>query len=80
MSAIVLNQNFEKDSELALPESFEGINPHNLYLYVNHIRQRSAPTLQQRKLALKSAVAVKNHGLRKAVAVRVPVHAVLLYG
>jgi len=34
MSAIVLNDNFEKASEQALPESFEGINPHNLYLYV----------------------------------------------
>ncbi len=34
MSAIVLNENFEKTSELALPESFSGINPHNLYLYV----------------------------------------------
>jgi large subunit ribosomal protein L4 len=34
MSAIVLNENFEKASELTLPESFGGINPHNLYLYV----------------------------------------------
>ena len=34
MSAIVLNENFEKASELALPESFAGINTHNLYLYV----------------------------------------------
>jgi large subunit ribosomal protein L4 len=34
MSAIVLNENFEKASEAALPESFTGINPHNLYLYV----------------------------------------------
>jgi large subunit ribosomal protein L4 len=34
MSAIVLNENFEKASELTLPESFSGINPHNLYLYV----------------------------------------------
>ena len=34
MSAIILNENFEKASELALPESFAGINPHNLYLYV----------------------------------------------
>ncbi len=34
MSAIVLNENFEKASEAALPESFSGINPHNLYLYV----------------------------------------------
>jgi large subunit ribosomal protein L4 len=34
MSAIVLNEKFEKASELALPESFNGINPHNLWLYV----------------------------------------------
>lgn len=34
MSAIVLNEQFEKASEVALPESFSGINPHNLYLYV----------------------------------------------
>jgi len=34
MSAIVLNEKFEKASELALPEDFAGINPHNLYLYV----------------------------------------------
>jgi large subunit ribosomal protein L4 len=34
MSAIVLNEKFEKMSELTLPESFSGINTHNLYLYV----------------------------------------------
>ena len=34
MSAIVLNEKFEKASEVALPERFAGINPHNLYLYV----------------------------------------------
>lgn len=34
MSAIVLNDKMQKASELALPESFSGINPHNLYLYV----------------------------------------------
>jgi large subunit ribosomal protein L4 len=34
MSAIVLNEKMEKASEIALPESFAGINPHNLYLYV----------------------------------------------
>jgi large subunit ribosomal protein L4 len=34
MSAIVLNEKFEKASEAPLPESFSGINPHNLYLYV----------------------------------------------
>ncbi|RUM61377.1 MAG: 50S ribosomal protein L4 [Sulfurimonas sp.] len=48
MSAIVLNENFEKASELALPESFSDINPHNLYLYVKSyqagIRANSAST------------------------------------
>ena len=34
MSTIVLNEKMEKASELALPESFSSINPHNLYLYV----------------------------------------------
>jgi large subunit ribosomal protein L4 len=34
MNAIVLNEKMEKASEVALPESFSGINPHNLYLYV----------------------------------------------
>ena len=34
MSAIILNEKMEKASELALPESFSGINAHNLYLYV----------------------------------------------
>ena len=34
MNAIVLNEKMEKASELALPESFANINPHNLYLYV----------------------------------------------
>ncbi len=32
--AIVLNQKFENNGEVTLPESFEGINSHNLYLYV----------------------------------------------
>ena len=38
MSAIVLNSKMEKASELALPESFSGINPHNLYLYVKSVQ------------------------------------------
>ena len=32
--AVVLNENFEKANEVVLPENFQGINPHNLYLYV----------------------------------------------
>jgi len=38
MSAIVLNEKLEKSGELALPESFNGINPHNLYLYVKSVQ------------------------------------------
>ncbi len=34
MSAIVLNEKLEKASEIAMPESFAGINAHNLFLYV----------------------------------------------
>lgn len=34
MSAIVLNEKFEEASKVALPESFQGINPHNVWLYV----------------------------------------------
>jgi large subunit ribosomal protein L4 len=30
---VVLNENFESNGEITLPESFEGINSHNLYLY-----------------------------------------------
>ncbi len=32
--AVVLNENFEKENEIALPKKYEQINPHNLYLYV----------------------------------------------
>jgi len=38
MSAIILNEKMEKASEEALPESFSGINPHNLYLYVKSVQ------------------------------------------
>ena len=34
MSAIVLNDKYEEASKLALPESYKGINPHNVWLYV----------------------------------------------
>ena len=33
-SAVVLNENLEKDGEISLPEKFDKINSHNLYLYV----------------------------------------------
>jgi len=47
MSAIVLNEKMEKVSEAALPESFSGINPHNLYLYV-----KSAQAAQRANTAI----------------------------
>ena len=34
MKAIVLDNKFANKSEVTLPESFDGINPHNLWLYV----------------------------------------------
>jgi large subunit ribosomal protein L4 len=34
MSAIILNEKFEEASKVALPESYQGINPHNVWLYV----------------------------------------------
>ncbi|MGM0622387.1 MAG: 50S ribosomal protein L4 [Campylobacterota bacterium] len=33
MKAIVLNEKLENSGELALPESFANVHPHNLYLY-----------------------------------------------
>ncbi|MDX9814453.1 MAG: 50S ribosomal protein L4 [Sulfurimonas sp.] len=49
MKAIVLDDKMQKASEVALPQSFDGINPHNLYLYVKSaqasFRANSAHTL-----------------------------------
>jgi large subunit ribosomal protein L4 len=33
-SAVVLNENLERNGEIALPEKYKEINAHNLYLYV----------------------------------------------
>lgn len=33
--AVILNGQFEANGDIALPESFENIHSHNLYLYVN---------------------------------------------
>lgn len=48
MSALILNDKFEKQDELALPANFIGINKHNLYLYVKSyrafLRENSAHT------------------------------------
>jgi large subunit ribosomal protein L4 len=38
MSAIVLDEKLQKAGEVALPENFDGINPHNLYLYVKSVQ------------------------------------------
>ncbi|MBE0491168.1 MAG: 50S ribosomal protein L4 [Sulfurospirillum sp.] len=47
-SAIVLNDKFENSGEFALPESYDGINSHNLHLYVKSylasLRANSANT------------------------------------
>ena len=43
--AIVLNENLEKSSEVAMPESYQGINSHNLYLFVkSHLASFRANT------------------------------------
>ena len=67
MSAIVLDEKMQRVSELALPQSFEGINPHNLYLYVKSFqaagRANSAKALTRADLE----AVVKSHGLKKAV-------------
>ena len=34
MSAVLLNENLERNSELSLPESFKNVNSHNLYIYI----------------------------------------------
>jgi large subunit ribosomal protein L4 len=46
--AVVLDSNLKNSGEIELPKSFEGINPHNLYLYVKSyqaaLRANSANT------------------------------------
>jgi len=79
MSAIVLNEKLEKASELALPESFSGINPHNLYLYVKSAQaaQRansaSALTRSQVRGGGKKPWAQKGGGRARAGSRRSPV-------
>jgi large subunit ribosomal protein L4 len=60
MSAIVLNEKMEKASELALPESFSGINPHNLYLYV-----KSAQAAQRANSAITKGRSAVSGGGKK---------------
>ena len=79
MSAIVLNENFEKASELALPESFSGINPHNLYLYVKAYQAglradtASAKTRSQVRGGGKKPWAQKGRGGARAGSRRSPI-------
>ncbi|UFS62380.1 50S ribosomal protein L4 [Sulfurimonas sp. HSL-3221] len=79
MSAIVLNENFEKASELALPESFSGINPHNLYLYVKAYQAglradtASAKTRSEMRGGGKKPWAQKGRGGARAGSRRSPV-------
>lgn len=79
MSAIVLNENFEKASELALPEDFSGINTHNLYLYVKSyqaaIRANTASTKTRTEVSGggKKPWAQKGRGGARAGSSRSPV-------
>lgn len=79
MSAIVLNENFEKASELTLPESFGGINPHNLYLYVKSYQAglradtASAKTRSQVRGGGKKPWAQKGRGGARAGSRRSPI-------
>ncbi len=79
MSAIVLNNNFEKASELALPESFSGINSHNLYLYVKSYQAAlradtaSTKTRSQMRGGGKKPFAQKGRGGARAGSRRSPI-------
>ncbi len=79
MSAIVLNEKFEKASEAALPESFSGINPHNLYLYVKSYQAglradtASAKTRSEMRGGGKKPWAQKGKGGARAGSRRSPV-------
>ena len=56
--AVVLNENFEKAEELALPERYSQINPHNLYLYVKSY----AASLRANNAHTKNRSAVRGGG------------------
>lgn len=79
MSAIVLNEKFEKASEAVLPESFSGINPHNLYLYVKSYQAglradtASAKTRSEMRGGGKKPWAQKGKGGARAGSRRSPV-------
>ena len=55
MSAIVLNENYEKVSEESLPTKYSERNPHNLYLYVKayeaNLRANNAQTRNRSRVS-----------------------------
>lgn len=79
MSAIILNDKFEKASELTLPESYTGINPHNLYLYVKSyqasVRSNTASTKTRAEVrgGGKKPFAQKGRGGARAGSTRSPI-------
>ena len=79
MNAIELNNKFETGKELALPEAFDGINPHNLYLYVKSYQAgirantASAKTRAEVRGGGKKPFAQKGGGRARAGSTRSPV-------
>jgi len=79
MNAIMLDNKFGKASEVALPEGFAGINPHNLYLYVKSyqagIRSNTASTKTRSEVSGggKKPWAQKGRGGARAGSTRSPV-------
>ena len=80
MSAIVLDANYAKTSDvLTLPESFSGINPHNVYLYVKSyqagIRSNTATVKNRSEVrgGGKKPFAQKGGGRARAGSTRSPV-------
>ena len=79
MSAIILNEKFEEASRVALPESYKGINPHNVWLYVKSyqaaIRSNTAHTKTRGEVSGggKKPFAQKGGGRARAGSTRSPV-------
>jgi large subunit ribosomal protein L4 len=79
MSAIVLNEKFEEASKVALPESYKGINPHNVWLYVKSfqaaVRSNSAHTKTRSEVSGggKKPFAQKGGGRARAGSRRSPI-------
>ena len=66
-SLVVLNDKFEADGELALSEKFEGINEHNLHLYVrSYLASLRANTARVKNRSLVSGGG-KNQKLKKVL-------------